>query len=89
MPGRAINNDFLKHVHDPDRPNDKCPWICLNTCNIKEAHYCIAQALANAKKGDLLHGYAFAGANAYRIDKILSVKELMTELVEGFEEAEK
>ena len=89
LPGRAINNEFLKHVHDPDRPRDKCPWVCLSSCNIKTAHYCIGMALANAKKGDLLHGYAFAGANAYRIDKILSVKELMTELVEGFDEAER
>ncbi|MDA3837992.1 MAG: nitronate monooxygenase family protein [Candidatus Delongbacteria bacterium] len=89
LPGRAINNEFLKHVHDPERPNDKCPWVCLNTCNIKEAHYCIGMALANAKKGDLEHGYAFAGANAYKIDKVVSVKELMAELVEGFEEAGK
>ncbi|MBN2790351.1 MAG: nitronate monooxygenase [Candidatus Delongbacteria bacterium] len=89
LPGRAINNDFLKHVHDPDRPRDRCPWVCLSSCNIEKAHYCIGMALANAKKGDLEHGYAFAGANAYRIDKIISVKELMTELVEGFKEAEK
>ena len=89
LPGRAINNEFLKHVHDPDRPRDKCPWVCLSSCDIRTAHYCIGMALANAKKGDLLHGYAFAGANAYRIDKILSVKELMTELVEGFDEVDK
>jgi nitronate monooxygenase len=89
LPGRAINNEFLKHVHDPERPRDKCPWVCLSSCDIKKAHYCIGMALANAKKGDLDHGYAFAGANAYRIDKIVPVKELMTELVEGFEAAEK
>jgi len=46
-------------------------------------------ALANAKKGNLNHGYAFAGANAYRVDKIIPVKELMSELIEGFEEADK
>ena len=89
LPGRAINNEFLKHVHDEDRPRDKCPWVCLNSCDIKTAHYCIGMALANAKKGDLLNGYAFAGANAYRIKEIISVKELFTELKDGFDTAEK
>lgn len=85
LPGRAINNDFLKHVHDPDKPQDRCPWVCLNTCNIKKAHYCIGMALANAKKGDLEHGYAFAGANAYRINDIVPVKELMNELITEYD----
>lgn len=48
--------------------------------------YCIAQALVNAYKGKLKHGFAFAGANAYLVDKIVTVKELMNDLRE---EAEK
>jgi nitronate monooxygenase len=43
--------------------------------------YCIALALTNAKKGDLENGYAFAGANVYLVDKIISVKELIETLV--------
>jgi hypothetical protein len=37
--------------------------------------------LTNAKKGDLENGYAFAGANAYLVDKIISIKELIETLV--------
>jgi len=45
-------------------------------------------ALANAKKGNLKHGFAFAGKNAYRVDKIVSVKELMTSLIAEHDQAE-
>lgn len=34
-------------------------------------------ALANARKGNLKEGFAFACSNAYRVDKIISVKELI------------
>ena len=46
--------------------------------------YCIAVALTNAKKGDMDKGFAFAGANAYRVDKIVSVKELIDSLAEEY-----
>lgn len=38
-----------------------------------------------AKKGNLQHGFAFSGSNAYRIKKILPVKDLINELREGYE----
>jgi nitronate monooxygenase len=87
LPGRAINNNFLRHIDDPNKPKIRCPWVCLNSCDIKTAHYCIGMALANAKKGDLENGYAFCGANAYRIDKIISVRELFEELEKEYIEA--
>jgi hypothetical protein len=46
--------------------------------------YCIALALTNAKTGNLEEGFAFAGANAYRVDKIISVQELIEMLVEEY-----
>ena len=49
---------------------------------------CITLALANAKKGRLRHGFAFAGQNAWRVDRIMSVADLFKELVEGYEAAE-
>lgn len=41
-------------------------------------------ALFNAFKGNLNRGYAFAGANAHRADKILSVKETISSLMNEF-----
>jgi len=43
--------------------------------------------LTNAKKGILENGFAFAGANAYRIDKIISVRKLIETLVMEYENA--
>jgi NAD(P)H-dependent flavin oxidoreductase YrpB (nitropropane dioxygenase family) len=87
MPGRAIKNKFLEEVSSGVRKPFKCPWKCLKTCNFKKAPYCIALALANAKQGKLEGGFAFAGSNAYRVDKIISVRELIANLSEEYEKA--
>jgi NAD(P)H-dependent flavin oxidoreductase YrpB (nitropropane dioxygenase family) len=87
LPGRAIQNKFLEEVSSGVKKPFKCPWKCLKTCDFKNAPYCIALALTNAKKGNLEEGFAFAGANAYRTDKISSVKELIETLLEEYERA--
>ncbi len=87
LPGRAIQNKFLDDVLAEIKKPFKCPWKCLRTCDFRKAPYCIALALNNAKKGNLEEGFAFAGASAYRIDKIISVKELIENLLKEYEEA--
>jgi hypothetical protein len=57
-----------------------CPWKCLKPCNYANSPYCIALALTNAKKGNLEYGFVFAGANAYRVKEIISVKALIETL---------
>jgi len=84
LPGRAIRNKFLEQVALGVKKTFKCSWKCLKSCDFKNAPYCIALALTNAKKGDLEEGFAFAGTNAYRVDKIISVKELIGTLVEEY-----
>ena len=42
-------------------------------------------ALYNAFKGKLRNGYAFCGANAWRADKIQSVRDLMASLRAEYE----
>jgi NAD(P)H-dependent flavin oxidoreductase YrpB (nitropropane dioxygenase family) len=80
MPGRAIKSSFLKDVSSGKKMKIKCAWKCLRSCDLKTARYCISLALDNARKGILEKGFAFAGSNAFRIDKIISVKELLQEL---------
>ncbi len=87
LPGRAIQNKFLEEVSLGVKKPFKCPWQCLKACNPKKSPYCIALALTNAKKGILEEGFAFAGANAYRTDKIISVKEVFKTLLEEYERA--
>ncbi len=86
MPGRAIKNRFLENVEKGLKQPYKCVWNCLKPCNGKPL-YCIASALYNAQKGFLKNGYAFCGANAWKIDRIMSVKELIKILVDEYKNA--
>ena len=88
MPGRAIVNQFLKDVPAQEKAGLRCRWRCLTSCDIKTAPYCLSLALDNARKGVLEKGFAFAGSNAFRVDKIISVKELLLELKEQYQRAE-
>jgi NAD(P)H-dependent flavin oxidoreductase YrpB (nitropropane dioxygenase family) len=85
--GRAIKNKFLDDVAMGIKRPIRCQYNCLKTCDPKASPYCIADALLNARQGDLDNGFAFAGANVYRVDRIVSVKELINELVESAEVA--
>ncbi len=82
LPGRAVSNEFLRAVENGQKHPAKCPFHCLSSCKRELSPYCIARALVNAKRGILKHGFAFAGSNAYLVDKIVSVKELMDGLKE-------
>ena len=87
LPGRAIRNTFIDEVSEGKKKPFKCPYHCLKTCDYKNSPYCITLALINAKKGNLSHGFAFAGENAYRAKEIISVKELVEKLKEEYSEA--
>lgn len=80
MPGRAINNNFFKKINNENNKISKC-YNCLVPCNPSTTPYCISEALINAARGNIDNGLIFCGANAYRINKMLSVKELLNELI--------
>ena len=81
LPGRAVNNDFLRAAERGEKEPRNCSWKCMKTCDQRQAHYCIAGALEQARRGNLQHGFTFAGANAYLADEIISVKELFGSLL--------
>jgi len=81
LPGRAIKNSFVKKILEDKAPKPdpkKCEGCLGMVCNKK---YCILEALENARKGDLENGLIFAGSNVWRVNKIVSVKKLINELV--------
>ncbi len=80
MPGRAIKSPFLEEVESGKRQPKTCPWNCVRTCDIRTAPYCIMASLTSALKGNFRRGYAFAGSNVWRTNKIVSVKILMNTL---------
>ncbi len=79
MPGRAISNKFLNKINNDNNKITKC-YNCLIPCNPSTTPYCISEALINAARGDIDNGLIFCGSNAYKINKIISVKELLDEL---------
>lgn len=80
LPGRAIENKFIKIAEQHRIEPDKC-YNCLKKCNPKDTPYCISRALINAVQGKVDDALIFVGSNAYRVDKIVRVKDLIEELV--------
>ena len=81
LPGRVIRNEFVKRITNGERIDFGCTYQCLHTCDPKKVNYCIAKALISASRGEMDKGFAMCGSNAYRIKGIVSVKQLITELV--------
>ena len=81
MPGRAIRNTFIEKVKQERPKITKC-LKCIQTCDVKTTPYCITRALINAAKGNMENALIFCGSNAYRLKEIVSVHELMQELVQ-------
>ena len=79
MPGRAIENDFTRKLDEGNIPVKRC-YNCLIPCDPRTTPYCISDALIHSAEGT--DGLIFAGANAYRVNEIISVKELMRKLIE-------
>ena len=87
MPGRALTNDFIRAARDGLKKPFKCIFHCVSTCQQEKTPYCIAQALISAMRGNLERGFAFCGENVFRVNKIVSVRELMESLQREFDEA--
>jgi len=87
LPGRAIHNVFLEEVDQDSRRPSGCLYHCIQGCDFHSAPFCITQALINAREGRVKDGLVFAGSNAYRLNEIVSVRELMDTLVREYEDA--
>ena len=80
MPGRAVRNRFIEKVEKERQKIEKC-YQCLEKCNPADVPYCITKALISAVRGDIDNGLIFCGSNVDRINKIVSVHDLIKELV--------
>ncbi len=89
LPGRAIlsNQDDIVLY---DQVNDSvCTTGCLKKCSYKESgeRFCIVKALDRAQRGDVKTGLVFCGSNAWKAERITTVREIFDELF-GEEAAE-
>ncbi len=90
MPARAVFSPLLKRLKDGEKfPAIRCN-NCLTACKKNdETPYCISRALIEAAKGNKEDGLFFTGANAGRINRMYSVRELISEIYEEYREAMK
>lgn len=82
LPGRAITAN-IDQVRQRDVDLDvRCPSGCLKKCAYKtnQERFCIVHALERSRKGDMQTGLVFCGSNAYKADRIGTVKEIFDEL---------
>jgi len=81
LPGRAIRTPLVEKIlaGKAPKPDPKRCQGCIGM--VCDKSYCILEVLENAQKGDIENGLVFAGSNVWRVNKIVSVKELIQELV--------
>ena len=82
LPGRAIKKN-VGQVRQRDLDlNIRCPSGCLKKCAYKEGQerFCIVHALDRAQRGDMETGLVFCGSNAWKADRITTVKEVFDDL---------
>ena len=83
-PGRAVKTNLIKTL-EPNTKKIKCISNCIFPCErgkgANRVGYCIADSLGDAYLGRLQSGLFFSGANGWRLNKIVHVKDLIDELM--------
>ncbi|NPA66876.1 MAG: nitronate monooxygenase [Epsilonproteobacteria bacterium] len=86
-PARGVKSNLTELVEKREGPAIKCISNCVAPCKrgeeAKEVGFCIADRLSDAYYGNLETGLFFSGSNGYKLNEIISVKELMQKLTEG------
>lgn len=81
LPGRALNTRFIRRVEGQTICMNDC-LRCMKPCDPSHTPYCISEALITSVSRDAQDGVVFVGANAWRIDALLHVSQLLTQLKE-------
>ncbi|RUM57199.1 MAG: nitronate monooxygenase, partial [Nautilia sp.] len=83
-PARGVKTNLQYLIEKHEAPKVKCISNCVAPCNrgeeAKKVGYCIADRLSDAYMGNKELGLFFTGSNGYKLNKLVSVKELMDEL---------
>ncbi|QFR49704.1 nitronate monooxygenase [Sulfurimonas lithotrophica] len=86
-PAQGIRTNLTELIEKREGPAIKCISNCVAPCNrgeeAKEVGFCIADRLSDAFLGNTETGLFFSGANGYKLNEIISVKELMDKLTKG------
>ena len=86
-PARGVRTNLIQMVEKKEGPAIRCISNCVSPCHrgqeAKAVGYCIADRLSDAYMGKVETGLFFTGSNGYKLNEIISVKELLAKLVHG------
>jgi len=86
-PARGVKTELHRRIEAGTAPKIACISNCVTPCNrgeeAKVVGYCIADRLSDAYEGIEETGLFFTGANGYRLNEIITVRELMDRLING------
>jgi len=86
-PARGVKSELHRRIEEGTAPKVACISNCVAPCQrgveAKVVGYCIADRLSDAYDGIKESGLFFTGANGYRLNEIITVKELMDKLMNG------
>ncbi len=84
-PARGVKTNLQTMIEEKTAPKISCVSNCVAPCNRGEearvVGYCIADRLSDAYDGKVDSGLFFTGANGYRLNEIITVKELLDKLM--------
>lgn len=88
MPARGVVTQLQRNLADGTAPKVACISKCLVPCDAGKgalvAGYCIADRLGDAYLGKAETGLFFSGSNGYRLQELVSVRELIETLTGDF-----
>ncbi|UCM99637.1 nitronate monooxygenase family protein [Sulfurimonas sp. SWIR-19] len=86
-PAQGVVTNLTRMVEKREGPAIKCISNCVAPCNrgeeAKIVGFCIADRLSDAYEGNLETGLFFSGTNGYKLNEIITVKELIDKLMHG------
>ena len=86
-PARGVSTQLHEDIKKGTAPKVACISNCVAPCNrgeeAKIVGYCIADRLSDAYDGIAESGLFFTGANGYKLQEIITVKELIELLMNG------
>ena len=86
-PAQGVVTKLTHMVEKREGPAIKCISNCVAPCNrgeeAKIVGFCIADRLSDAYEGNVETGLFFSGKNGYKLNEIITVKELIDKLVQG------
>jgi len=86
-PAQGVVTNLTHLIQKREGPAIKCISNCVAPCNrgeeAKAVGFCIADRLSDAYEGNLETGLFFSGKNGYKLNEIITVKELIDKLMQG------